>query len=121
MTRVKFRGKTFTGSGEASSFTNLHWFKEFVRNKFGFDVYPGTLNLRAAESSDISILESMHASRYAYILESPDPHFCSAKLFPAQLGENTLGAVVIPEIKRYPKDVCEIVSNVNLRAQLSIA
>lgn len=116
--RREFSGRVFTGAGEASLFTDLDWFKKFVLNQFSFDVYRGTLNLRAQRKTDVAVLESLREPGVGYMLKSPDPKYCNAKLFSARIPGNVKVAVVLPEIAQYPKDVCEIVSNVNLRKTL---
>lgn len=90
-----------------------------MHSKFGLDIYPGTLNLRAASESDVSVLESLRTSPAEFILDSPDPLYCSAKLFKAHL-RGAYAAVVVPKIENYPEDVCELVSNLNLREKLSL-
>lgn len=117
--RKHFSGRVFTGSGEASHFTGLPWFREFVHNKFGLDVCPGTLNLKAASESDVSVLESLRSSSAKFILDSPDPLYCSAMMFKANV-QSANAAIVVPKIKNYPRDVCELVSDLNLRKGLSL-
>ncbi len=102
-------------------FTDLDWFKEFVQDKFGLEVFPGTLNLRAQRKIDITVLESLRQPNIGYTLQSPDQKYCSARLFLVRIPRNVKAAIVIPEIAQYPRDVCEIVSDLNLREALLLS
>lgn len=117
---IYFRGKLFSGTGEASSFTELSWFKEFVRSHFGFDNYPGTFNLRAADLQARSDLRNLHKSDRGNVLISPDPQYCSSVLFHAIVEKRIIAAVVVPKVEGYPDDVIELVSYVRLRQELNV-
>ena len=44
-------GTVVSGRGEGRKYVELEWVKQQVKEKLGFDPYPGTLNLRLDEEN----------------------------------------------------------------------
>lgn len=87
-----------------------------MEEKLGFLVYSGTLNIRLTS-------ESAHVKRMLAktpgIEIIPASGYYPGKLFKASL----MGlecAVVIPEVPRYPENVIEVISSMNLRSRFNL-
>ena len=48
---MELAGRVFTGQGEGKKYVSLSWVKHQIKEKLGFDPYPGTLNLRLDEEN----------------------------------------------------------------------
>lgn len=117
MKTLCLRGRIFSGKGGGARFLNLVWVRQQVEEKLGFSPYPGTLNIRLTSEST-NLKRTLVKAPGVEIV--PVPGFYSGKLFRASL--MGLGcAVIIPEVPRYPEDVIEVISSVNLRKRFNLA
>jgi CTP-dependent riboflavin kinase len=89
-----------------------------MREKLGFEPYPGTLNLRFRGRA-LDLLLS-HGDPCEPVWIEPQPGFCAARCYPAVVGGRVVGAVVVPEIGDYPEDVAEVVAPVCIRDALGL-
>jgi len=109
-------GRVFTGKGEGQSYVELSWVKQQIKEKLGFDPYPGTLNLR---------LDAENMKRRVFLEKAATLRLCHSEghctglLFQASVGGVPCG-VVIPQVENYPDDELEIVAEANLRQKLSL-
>jgi len=113
--KITLKGRVFSGGGTGSFFVNLPWAKKQFREKLGFDPYPGTLNLQL-----ISIIEKENLRKAEGIKIEPQEGFYGGRCFKALVMENVWGAIVIPDVQGYPRDVLEILAPVNLRKALNL-
>lgn len=115
--KIVFRGKVAAGRGQGQYFTQLNWVCKQFSIKFGFEPVAGTFNVKLSPE-DGARLESLNGLAGVRIT-SPDPGFCDAKCFPVRIGTLS-GALVIPLVEKYPRDVLEIVAPVILRQALGV-
>ena len=120
------KGVVFSDLGRAGAFLGVDWVREAVRERIGFDPYPGTLNLRA-HGDDLSRWEEIRRHGAKSVLPSPDPGFCDAFLYAGSLegwasaaGPRETVAVVVPEVRDYPADKLEIIAAVSLKQTRSV-
>jgi len=109
-------GRVFTGQGEGRRYVELAWVKQQVKEKLGFDPYPGTLNLRLNEETAKRrvMLEKDAKLRLCY-----SEGYCTGLLFKASVDDVACG-VVIPQVEDYPENVLEVVAPVNLKHKLRL-
>jgi len=112
-----FRGKVVSGRGEGQYFTQLSWVAEQFSIKLGFAPVAGTFNLQVA-GEDQALLDALKRLR-GVTISPPEPGFCDAKCFPARI-KSVAGALVIPLVENYPRNLLEIVAPVNLRRALGV-
>jgi riboflavin kinase len=113
---ILFSGTLISGSGEGREYVELEWVKQQVKDKLGFDPYPGTLNLRLdAENVKRRILLEKNAKLRLCHSEG----YCTGLLFKAALDSLPCG-VVIPQIENYPESMLEIVASENLKQELRL-
>jgi riboflavin kinase len=114
--RLVLKGIVFSGTGEGKKFIDLPWVKKQIEEKLRFTPYSGTLNLHlTTESADRKmLLEKAEGQRI-----EPQPGYCRGVMFKAYV--NSLeSAVILPEIRSYPKDVLEVIAPVYLRGHLNL-
>ena len=116
LSEIRFSGKLISGGGEGRKYVELEWVKQQVKDKLGFDPYPGTLNLRL-DSENVKrrvVLEKNAKLRLCH-----SEGYCTGLLFKAALDGLPCG-VVIPQIENYPENMLEIVAFENLRQELRL-
>jgi riboflavin kinase len=114
---VCVRGKVFSGTGEGAKFAALPWVKRQIKEKLGFDPYPGTLNVRLT-SDYVGVRKLLENVKAMEIL--PEPGYCSGKCFKACMVPRLKCAIVLPCVKNYPKNILEIIAPSNLREKLKL-
>jgi len=114
---MRVKGKVFSGTGKGAQFASLPWVKRQIKEKLGFNPYPGTLNLRL--NSDFIVVRKLLENAKAIDI-LPEPGYCSGKCFRAHIMQRLKCAVILPCVKNYPKDVLEIVAPSNLREKLKL-
>ncbi|MEM1557110.1 MAG: DUF120 domain-containing protein [Thermoproteota archaeon] len=114
--KITIIGEVYSGEGKGGFFISRPWVTKQIEEKLGFKPYPGTLNIRISESERIR--RRLDNTRGIKIV--PNEGFCSGKCFKAIVAGRINGAIVIPEIPSYPKDMLEIIAPVNLRRELGI-
>lgn len=115
---VTFTGVVCGGVGEAAGFLSIDWVREGLQRAFGFEPWPGTLNLRM-EGADWQRWRARLFGHPAVVLE-PAPGFCPARCFAVRLADRFDAAIVFPEVPGYPDDKLEIVAPLHLRTAMSL-
>jgi len=113
---VLLRGRVFSGQGEGAKYVGLDWVKEQMKERLGFTPYQGTLNVRLNTEGIENRRLLMKSVGFEII---PAADYCSGKLFKAAI-ENVVCAIVIPEVRGYPKDAIELIAPNNLRKMLNL-
>jgi riboflavin kinase, archaea type len=112
------RGRVVAGKLQASTFTRLEWVRNQVRERLGFDPYPGTLNLRL-ESIEDRLGWGTLRERPGVVLD-PVPGYCRARCFPVSVEGRFPGAIIWPQVPGYSPDVLEVLAPVRLREALPV-
>lgn len=113
---ASFSGVVCSGVGEAAGFLAIDWVRAGMRRAFGFDPWPGTLNLRM-EGAHWQRWRQRLAEHPAIVLQ-PAPGFCPARCFAVRLNDRVDAALVFPDVPGYPEDKLEIVAALHLRTAL---
>ncbi|NWG11017.1 CTP-dependent riboflavin kinase [Candidatus Bathyarchaeota archaeon] len=114
---LRIQGKVVSGSGEGKRFTELAWVKKQITEKLDFIPYPGTLNIKVTEPN-FSLKNLSEKTKWMEI--SPANDFCRGRLVKARFMNNLECAIIIPEVKKYPKDIIELIAPINLREKLKL-
>jgi riboflavin kinase len=119
---VTLEGIVFTGLGEGAYYVSKPDYKKQIREKLGFEPYPGTLNIKL--SSDYDIKTRMELEAYPAIevtgFQNEDRSFGTVKCYPAVIGGKVKGALVTAMRSHYDASVLEIIAPLCLRKQLSL-
>ncbi|MEM3702992.1 MAG: DUF120 domain-containing protein [Candidatus Bathyarchaeia archaeon] len=110
-------GKVFSGIGKGAKFAELPWVKKQIEQKLGFTPYPGTLNIRL-DRDCIKVRKLLEITNAIEIL--PAHGYCSGRCFKAYIMGDLKGAIVLPNVENYPKDVLEIIAPLNLRRKFGL-
>ena len=104
-------GKIISGKGEGAKFLKLPWVRTQIKEKLGFNPYPGTLNLKLNEESSTvkALLINMKSTKII-----PTEGFSSGECFKAKIKDEEC-AIIIPKVENYPADIVEIIASENLR------
>ena len=116
-----FEGVVFTGLGEGAYYITRGGYREQIREKLGFDPYPGTLNLRL--SGGYMELKRRLARMPAIILEGfrdEGRSFGSVRCYPAVVNDDVEGAVVMAERTIHDESVLEVISPIYLRRHFDL-
>lgn len=115
-------GEVCSGVGEAAGFLAIDWVRAGLLRAFGFEPWPGTLNLRmgeaAAGAGGAHWRERLLAQPAALL--QPAAGFCPARCYAVRLNERIDAAIVLPEVPGYPPDKLEIVAPMHLRTALAL-
>lgn len=114
---IQVKGRVFSGRGEGSKFIGLPWVKSQTAEKLGFTPFKGTLNL-LLDGDNSNIIEALENAKPTLIV--PEPGYCRGKCLKASIMGSVEGAIVIPEIEGYSKNVLEVIAPVNLRERFRL-
>lgn len=114
---IHVEGKVFSGTGEGAKFVGLPWVKGQIKEKLGFFLHPGTLNIRLAEKH-MEFRRLLEKGKPVEI--APKSGYCRGKCFKAYIMGCLEGAIVIPEVEGYPENVLEVIAPINLRDRLKL-
>jgi riboflavin kinase len=117
---IAFRGIVFTGFGEGNYYVKLY--RRVLRDKLGFDPYPGTLNLRAATIEDLKALERIRSLPAIEIpsFKGRGRSLGSARCYRVAVEHRVRGVMIVPERTHYGRDVAEILAAERLREKLGL-
>jgi len=116
-----FEGVVFSGLYEGAYYIGLRGYREQIREKMGFDPYPGTLNLRLKEA-DIELRQRLERLP-PIILEGfkdRERAFGAARCYPAVVNDDVGGAIIMAERTTYDRLVMEVISTVYLRRHFGL-
>ena len=114
--KIEITGAVFTGQGEGKKYVELSWVKQQIKEKLGFNPYPGTLNLRLDEDN---VKRRVSLEKDAELRLCYSEGYCTGLLFKASVDGVACG-VVIPQVEDYPENVLEVVAPVNLKLKLRL-
>ncbi len=114
-------GRVFSGFGEGRYYIMLPGYRSQIRDKLGFDPYPGTLNIRLEPESlgARRLLESLN-SVLIKGFEHEGRRLGAIKCFRALIAGRVEGGLLLIERTHYGPDVVELVAPVCLRRVLNL-
>jgi riboflavin kinase len=119
---VTLEGTVFTGLGEGAYYISRENYRKQIAEKFGFEPYKGTLNLKL--SSDYDLKTRMEIEAYPAIevegFKNTDRSYGLVKCYPAVIDNKVKGAIVIATRSHYDVSVLEIIAPIYLRKQLNL-
>lgn len=98
---------------------SLKWVKKQIREKLGFEAYPGTLNLKMDDEASREF-QSYATSRQGVPIEPVDSMCYAGKAFKIRIDDAVDGALILPLVPNYPPDQIEVIASVNLRERLGV-
>lgn len=116
-----FEGVVFSGLFEGAYYISQEGYRNQIKQKLGFDPYPGTLNIRIKES-DVDRRKRLDRLPGITIQGFKDEEraFGSARCYPLTLNDEIDGALIVANRTTYDLSVMEIISPVYLRKNLGL-
>ncbi len=100
-------------------YLSLEEYTREFKEKFGFVPYPGTLNLKLADTNGKRILQGKIGA-WVKGFEKNGRVFGAIKSFPALINSKHKGAVILPERSHYGLDVLEVIAPFYIRGKLKL-
>jgi riboflavin kinase len=118
---IYLEGELFSGLGEGSYYIGQEGYRKQVKEKLGFDPYPGTLNIRLKPSyeSATTVLEDLSLVPIMGF-RAEGRSFGPAKCARALINDSAEAAIVLALRSHYGADVVEIIAGENLRKRLRL-
>ena len=117
-----FEGTVVSGLFEGAYYIGKEGYKSQIREKLGFDPFPGTLNLKV-KTEDFD--RRRRLERYpSAVLEGfidGERSFGACKLYPLLLNDEVKGALLVADRTIHDLSVMEIISPVYLRRHFGLA
>ena len=116
-----FEGRVFSGLCEGAYYLSLPGYRNQIKEKLGFDPYPGTLNLRISEEDverrkRLERLPSIRIEGFRDVGRG----FGGARCYPLTVNDEVEGALIIADRSSYRYDVMEIISPIYLRGHFKL-
>ena len=113
---VVIEGIVSKGLGEGAFFMSMPHYKNEIKNKLGFDVYPGTLNIKVDGIiiNKIKKLKLIRIEGYS----SNNKTFAGANCRAAKIN-GISGAIIFPDLTKH-KDILEFRAQVHVKSSLKI-
>ena len=110
----KIEGTVVAGLGEGSYFMSMPHYKKEIKEKLGFEAFPGTLNIKAKEKIGVENSKKITISGFG----KNGKKFGAASCWKARI-KGIEGAIIIPEISKH-KGILEFIAPVSVKNSLGI-
>ncbi len=107
-----YNGKVVSGTKEGAYWMSIYVDK--INKKLGFKPFPGTLNIDVG-----GLVTYPEKGQFIPSWKKGNKYFGAVFLFPATM-LNTKVWVVLPEMKRNPKSIIEVISDKRLRTWFNL-
>lgn len=104
------------GFGEGSYFMSMPHYKKEIKNKLGFNAYPGTLNLNVGKKQ-IALLKRQVPIKISGF-KSGSTSFGGANCYKARINDIN-GSIIVPELTKH-KNTIEFIAPVHLKSELNL-
>ncbi len=119
---VTLEGRVFTGLGEGAYYLSQEHYRRQIKEKFGFDPYPGTLNVNLLSRDAIENRELI--KRYADIqiegYKNTMRSYGQVRGITGTFNDKDICAILFIERTHYGSNVIEIISPVYLRGKYGL-
>jgi len=109
-------GTVTRGIGEGALFMSMEHYKKEIKEKLGFDAFPGTLNIKTKENWQHSLEKKDKITINGF--EKDGKKFGGATCYMAKLN-GIDGSIIIPEINKH-KEILEFIAPIHIKSKLNI-
>jgi len=119
---IRLEGEVFTGLGEGRFYLSLEPYKNQILEKLGFVPYPGTLNLKLRNKTDLEIRKMLKSFSGIKIsgFKNNLRTYGDATCYPVIINDKISGAIIFAQRTHYGDDVLEVIAPVCLRDVLNL-
>ncbi len=114
---IVLEGIINSGLGEGTFFMSMEHYKKEIKEKLGFDAYPGTLNLKVSKEQIDSMKKNNPIKIDGY--EKDNKTFGGINCYKAKIN-NINGDIIIPDINKHKEDIIEFIAPVDLKSELKL-
>jgi CTP-dependent riboflavin kinase len=124
----RITGVIFSDLGVASKFMSMGWVQKALMDFLGYAPFPATLNVRPADQENAAAWESIQNDASFFSHMPGHEGSCLARIYRVELqagataaGHPIAAAVLLPEVKDYPRDKIEIIAPVRLKDAFGVS
>jgi len=110
-------GIVVAGLGEGAFFMSLDHYKKEIKEKLGFDAFPGTLNIET-DKENIDSLKKLNPIIISGFKKG-DKTFGGVNCYNTKI-DDIDGAIIVPHINKHKEDIIEFISSVHVKSKLNI-
>lgn len=118
--KKSLKGIVESGLGEGKYYLSFPQYKEQIAEKFGFEPYPGTLNLRVSEA-ELEFFRTTNGEEIITGFATKERTFGGLRAVRVKIGKDIAGALIFPDRSAHPKTIAEVIAPVYLRKKLGLA
>ena len=112
---LSFEGIVASGLGEGAFFMSMPHYRKEIKNKLGYEAYPGTLNIKVSTELNFSKLKPMRIEGFKDGVKV----FGGASCYSGKI-HRIYGAVIVPDFTKHKKDIVEFIAPIHLKTKLKI-
>lgn len=114
---LTIEGKIISGLGEGKYYVSRPFYKKQFEDTLGFTPFPGTLNIKLKEETDILLRNFLDRCPASLVKSGTDEgrSFGHVRCYKALVDDKIKGALIIPLRTHHPPNVVEIISPKNLK------
>jgi len=110
-------GTVVKGLGEGAYFMSMGHYKKEIKDKLGFDAYPGTLNVKVSKKQT-NLLKEINSIKIKGYTKN-NKKFGGVSCYKAKIN-NINGSVIIPDINKHKKNIIEFISTFHIKSKLNL-
>lgn len=117
MGKTCFEGTITSGLGKGAVFLSIGYYKEKIKEKIGFEPYPGTLNLQIDNIKSKLLNNIIPISIESF--KKNGKTYGGAACFKIKI--NGVGAaIIVPDLTEHEENMVEVIAPVNLKSKLKV-
>lgn len=114
------KGIVESGLGEGKYYLSFPQYKKQIMEKFGFEPYHGTLNLRVSEA-ELDFFRQNQVEEIIRGFATKERTFGGLRAIPVKISEKLNGALIFPDRSAHPKTIAEVIAPFFLRKKLGLS
>jgi riboflavin kinase, archaea type len=119
MKRAILHGEIVKGIGEGTFFMSINHYRQEIKNKLGFDPYPGTLNVKVLKDQAKLIKGESKSKIRIEGFQEKKKSYGGATCYKAKI-KNISGAIIVPDLTRHKEDIIEFIAPINVKSTLKV-
>ncbi len=117
MGEIGFEGTITHGMGKGAVFLSIDYYKDSIREKLGFNPYPGTLNLEVGKVQQIQLMAITPIRIESF--KKNGRTYGGASCYKIKINSIN-AAIIVPDLTEHEESMIEVVAPVNLKSELQV-
>ena len=115
--KTGFEGTITSGLGKGAVFLSIGCYKEKIKEKIGFEPYPGTLNLQINKGKSELLNNTVPIKIESF--KKDGKTYGGASCFKIKVN-NINAAIIVPDLTEHEENMVEVVAPFNLKSKLKV-